>query len=105
MKRSQQKLQPKIIDVNGLLGYLILHEISRAKLCGDDLAEAIGRRRGTRKLTPGTIYPALKYIRDNKLAKVTVKGRKKLYSITAKGKKEYSLAKKVLKLTLKGALK
>lgn len=105
MKTKKQAQKPKTVDVSGLLGYLTLHEISQKKLCGDDLACMIAKRRNNSKLTPGTIYPALKTLRDQKLVKVTVKGRKKLYSLTAKGKKEYTLAKKLLKNTLKGALK
>lgn len=105
MKSQIGPKKPQIIDVSGLLGYLILHEISQQKLCGDDLAHGIGKRRCNTKLTPGTIYPALKKLREEGLVKLTVKGRKKIYTLSSKGKREYSTAKKVLKITLRGALK
>ncbi len=105
MKTKKSPKKPQIVDISGLLGYLILHEISQQKLCGDELASGIGRRRCNTKLTPGTIYPALKRLREEGLVTITVKGRKKIYSLSQKGKKEYSTAKNILKMTLKGALK
>lgn len=78
---------PKYLDMKGFLSFLILHEISKRKLCGDDLAEIIGERKGS-KLTPGTIYPALKNLRKNNLIRLKQKGRKKYYSLTKKGENE-----------------
>ena len=98
-------MKPSCIDVKGLLRYLILHELSKKKLCGDELAEFIGKRKSCGKLTPGTIYPVLKILREAKLIKLQVRGRKKLYLTTPKGKKEYTAAKKILKTTLRGVLK
>ena len=98
-------MKTSCIVVKGFLRYLILHELHQQKLCGDELADKIGKRKSCGKLTPGTIYPVLKVLREAKLIKVQVKGRKKLYVPTPRGKKEYLAAKKVLKSTLKGALK
>ncbi|MDD5253735.1 MAG: PadR family transcriptional regulator [Candidatus Nanoarchaeia archaeon] len=86
--------EPKFIDMSGLLSFRILHEINKNKLCGDDLAEIIGTKRGD-KLTPGTIYPALKSLRENNLIKLKQKGRKKIYSLTKKGQKELDLSYKL----------
>ncbi|MDD5331256.1 MAG: PadR family transcriptional regulator [Candidatus Nanoarchaeia archaeon] len=91
----------KIIDMNGLLSFLILHEISQNKLCGDELADLIGKRKGN-KLTPGTIYPALKVLRENKLIILKQKGRKKIYSLTKKGKNELNLCYKTFGNLFKG---
>ncbi|MDD5177924.1 MAG: PadR family transcriptional regulator [Candidatus Nanoarchaeia archaeon] len=85
---------PKYIGMGGFLSFLILHEINKKKLCGDELADSIGQKRGG-KLTPGTIYPALKYLRENKLIKLKQKGRKKIYSLTKKGKKELDSCYKI----------
>jgi DNA-binding PadR family transcriptional regulator len=75
------------IEFKGLLSFLILHELSRERLFGDRLAERIGSRKGE-KLTPGTIYPALKKLRRFKLVKFSRDGRRKVYSLTPEGKME-----------------
>lgn len=53
---------------------------------GQQIAEKIAKRRGV-KPTPGTIYPALKELKNGKF----IKGRKErqtiVYSLTTKGKK------------------
>ena len=49
------------------------------------------------KLTPGTIYPALKTLRKNKLIYYEQDGRKKIYKLTGKGAAEYRLVKKMFK--------
>ena len=96
--------QPRIINTKGLLSFQIVHELSRKRLCGDELANLIGERKTT-KLTPGTIYPALKKLRENKLIKMKQKGRKKIYFLTKKGEKEYKLAKKIILKMIKGVIK
>lgn len=79
----------KMIEFKGLLSFLILHELSKKSLCGEDLAKKIGRRKGS-QLTPGTIYPALKSLRELGVVSFDQFGRKKMYSLTLKGKKELS---------------
>jgi DNA-binding PadR family transcriptional regulator len=86
----------RIVDLRGFLSFHILHELRRKRLCGDDLAEIIGQKKSS-KLTPGTIYPALKNLRRNKLVSFKQEGRKKLYTLTSKGKKEYTATKKLFK--------
>ena len=93
-----------IIDLKGFLSFQILHELKRKRLCGDDLAEIIGRKKSS-KLTPGTIYPALKNLRHNKLVAFKQEGRKKLYTLTLRGKREYARAKKLFKKTFISILK
>jgi len=75
------------IEFKGLLSFLILHELNAEPLFGDQLAERIGARRGE-KLTPGTIYPALKKLRKYKLVAFKRDGRKKIYALTPGGKAE-----------------
>src|SRR3989344_9585940 len=91
---------PKYIDVKGFLSFHILNLLSKRKLCGDDLADIIGNRKYG-KLTPGTIYPALKYLRGNKLIVFKQKGRKKIYSLTKKGTGEYKITKRIFKKIIK----
>ena len=76
-----------LLEFKGFLSFLILHEINYRPLAGDDLAKKIGARKGA-MLTPGTIYPALKKLRNKKLVSYVQIGRKKMYSLTPKGKKE-----------------
>ena len=74
---------PLTLEFKGFLSFLILHELKQHSLCGDELAEKIGRRKGS-KLTPGTIYPTLKHLR--KYVKYKKDGRKKYYSLRDEGK-------------------
>ncbi len=80
----------KYMELKGFLSFLILHELSKHRHCGDDLAIKIGKRKKG-KLTPGTIYPALKDLRNSKLIKYKKHGRKKVYQLTDSGTKELKL--------------
>ncbi len=82
----------KYLNMKGFLTFQILHELNGMKLCGDDLAEIIGSKKGS-KLTPGTIYPALKYLRKKKLVTHKKIGRKRMYELTKEGKNEYKIFK------------
>jgi len=84
---------PRIIKIRNLLKFQILYYLGRKKLCGDELADKIG----INKLSPGTIYPALKFLKKNKLVKYKRDGRKKLYYLTKEGKDELKLCKKLVK--------
>ncbi len=86
----------RVIYLKGFLSFHILHELRRKRLCGDELAETIGKKKSS-KLTPGTIYPALKNLRHNKLVAFKQEGRKKIYTLTLQGKKEYGEVKKLFK--------
>lgn len=80
-------MSEELIDFKGFLSFLILHELSYRSMCGKDLAIKIGKRKGSR-LSPGTIYPALKTLREKKLVVYTQIGKFKMYELTKKGKKE-----------------
>lgn len=71
----------------GFLSFLILHELASRQLYGEQLAERVGGRKGG-VLTPGTIYPALKNLRAQRLVVFSKDGRKKIYALTAGGKAE-----------------
>jgi len=86
-KKSVQKMIPKYIEMRGFLSFFILHELKFGPLSGDELARIVGDRKKT-VLTPGTIYPALKRLRKQKLIQYKRKGRKKVYFLTDIGNKE-----------------
>jgi len=87
---------PKHLNIKGFLALKMLHELKKKRLCGDELAMTIGHKLG-KKLTPGTIYPALKFLRKKHLVTCKRFGRKKLYSLTDEGKNEYTLYKRAFK--------
>ena len=91
---------PKYIDLKGFLSFQVMYHINKKKLCGDDLASIIGNKKGV-KLTPGTIYPALKFLRENKLITYKQYGRKKIYKLTKKGLRELKTTKRLFKKIIK----
>lgn len=91
---GKKKSESMYLELKGFLSFLILHEINQKMLCGDDLSKKIGRRKGS-NLTPGTIYPALKKLRNKKLVKFKRDGRKKLYYLTENGTNELKLLYKL----------
>jgi DNA-binding PadR family transcriptional regulator len=102
-KVSNKNLQPKYIDLRGLLSFFILHELSRKGLSGDALARLVGERKASGTvLTPGTIYPALKRLRQQKLIKYAREGRKKVYFLTNLGKNELDAIYAVFGLRFSG---
>lgn len=70
--------------MKGFLSFLLLWLVSRRSMTGAELALELERRKGSRP-SPGTIYPALKYLKDKGLVSVD---RHKRYSLTRKGKRE-----------------
>jgi DNA-binding PadR family transcriptional regulator len=68
-----------------MLSFYILWLLSKTPMNGQELAEELGKRRGT-KPTPGTIYPALKDLRAKGLVKREKKGRTTIYALTEEGK-------------------
>ena len=71
-------------EMKGFLSLFILWSLSKQNLTGAQIAEDIERRKGT-KPSPGTIYPALKDLKEKGLITAN---KKKEYSLTKKGKEE-----------------
>ncbi len=69
-----------------MLTFQILWELRGQELNGQQIAERIAERRGS-KPTPGTIYPALKELKSRRLIKGRKKGRQVIYSLTAAGER------------------
>ncbi len=72
-------------DMRGMLSFLILFLLSKKPMHGQELAEEIGKRKGE-KPSPGTIYPALKALREAGLIKEKRSGKIKIYELTKDGK-------------------
>jgi PadR family transcriptional regulator PadR len=77
---------PECCDMRGMLSFLILWLLSKKTMYGQELAEEIGKRRGT-KPNPGTIYPALKELKKRGLINSKKEGRITNYHITEEGRK------------------
>ena len=74
--------------MKGFLSYLILWILRNKKLNGAEISRELEIRRST-KPSPGTLYPALKELKDKGLIEPD---ENKYYSLTDKGKKELSSA-------------
>lgn len=79
-------------DMRGLLGFLILFLLSKKPMHGQDLADEIAKRRGERP-SPGTIYPALKSLREIGFIIEEKEGKTIVYTLTARGKNALKLAR------------
>ena len=76
--------------MKGFLSYLILWDLSKGKMNGAELAKDLKKRRGV-KPSPGTLYPALKELKESGLIRAD---KDKYYSLTKKGEEELLLAGK-----------
>ena len=83
---SVQCCPPDCCDMRGFLTFQILWELDKAELNGQQIAERIAKRRGT-KPTPGTIYPALKEMKIGKYIDGVKEGRQIVYHLTPEGDK------------------
>lgn len=79
-------------DMRGMLSFLVLFLLSKQPMCGSELAKEIGKRKGETP-SPGTIYPALKSLKENGLIKEKKEGKEITYSITPAGKRGLEHAK------------
>ncbi len=79
-------------DMRGFLSFLILFILSKKSMHGQEIALELEKRKGC-KPSPGTIYPALKQLKENKLIKENKVGKTIIYSLTIEGKKEFDKAK------------
>jgi DNA-binding PadR family transcriptional regulator len=80
-------------DMRGMLSFNILWLLSQRPMHGEELAEEIGRRRGE-KPKAGTIYPALKDLKNKGLIKGNRHGKIIVYALTKEGKATIGYAMK-----------
>ncbi len=90
-------------DMRGLLGFLILFLLSKKSMHGQDIANEIAKRKGE-KPSPGTIYPALKSLKDSGFLDEQKEGKIIIYTLTKKGKKALEIAKRKFSRTFLGVL-
>lgn len=88
-------------DMRGLLSFLILFLLSKKSMHGQELADEIERRKGARP-SPGTIYPALKALKEDGLIKESKEGKNINYGLTTEGKKVFETAKQQFCRTFTG---
>jgi PadR family transcriptional regulator, regulatory protein PadR len=82
-------------DMRGMLGFLILFLLSKKPMHGQELANEIANRKGEKKPSPGTIYPALKGLRDlGFIIEGKSEGKTIVYSLTEKGENALKIAKR-----------
>ena len=79
--------------MRGMLSFLILFLLSKKSMHGQGLANELAKRKGE-KPSPGTIYPALKVLKDAKLIKEIKKGKEIVYSLTPGGRRVLQIAKR-----------
>jgi PadR family transcriptional regulator PadR len=83
---SEQCCPPDCCDMRGLLTFQILWELDKEEMNGQQIAEKIAIRRGT-KPTPGTIYPALKELKESGFIVGRKEGRQIIYQLTPEGER------------------
>jgi PadR family transcriptional regulator, regulatory protein PadR len=97
--------------MRGMLGFLILFLLSKEPMHGQALADEIAKRKGE-KPSPGTIYPALKNLREAGFIKEDEKkeadknkdGKTIVYSLTPRGEGALKVAKRRFTRTFLGIL-
>ncbi len=73
-------------DMRGMLSFQILWLLSKKSMHGEEIAQEIEKRRGE-KPKAGTLYPALKELKENGLIKGGSKeGKIITYSLTSNGR-------------------
>jgi PadR family transcriptional regulator, regulatory protein PadR len=88
-------------DMRGMLSFLILFLLSKKQMNGQEIADELEKRKGNRP-SPGTIYPALKELKENGLIKEKKEGKTVSYSLTANGEKTLKASKEQFCRTFEG---
>ena len=97
-----RRFRPDCCDMRGMLGFLILFLLSKEPMHGQALADEIAKRKGE-KPSPGTIYPALKNLREAGFIKEENKdGKTIVYSLTPRGESALKIAKRRFTRTFLG---
>jgi PadR family transcriptional regulator, regulatory protein PadR len=78
----------KCCDMKGFLSYLILWNLRKKNMTGAEITIELEKRKGS-KPSPGTIYPALKELKEKGLI---ASDASKTYSLTKKGRDELNKA-------------
>ena len=100
---SMRRLGEECCDMRGLLGFLILFLLSKNSMHGQEIADELAKRR-SEKPSPGTIYPALKGLKNAGFLSEEKEGKTIIYSLTPRGKKALEIAKRRFTRTFLGVL-
>mgnify|MGYP001558247291 FL=1 len=79
--------------MRGMLSFLILFMLSKKPMHGQEIALELQKRKGV-KPSPGTIYPALKNLKDADFIREKKQGKIITYHLTSDGKRALKIAKK-----------
>jgi PadR family transcriptional regulator, regulatory protein PadR len=79
-------------DMRGMLGFLILFLLSKKSMHGQEIADEILKRKGERP-SSGTIYPALKNLREMGFISEEKEGKTIVYTLTERGKHALRISK------------
>ena len=85
--------EPYCCDMRGMLSFLILFLLSKKSMNGQEIAKELEKRRGE-KPSPGTIYPALKHLKEEGLIQERKAGKTITYTLTEQGKETLKIAKR-----------
>ena len=78
--------------MRGFPTFIVLELISKKDMSGEDIRKELEKMKGS-KPSPGTIYPVLKVLNENKfIEEVPNGGKTKKYKLTKKGKRELETA-------------
>jgi len=83
-------------DMRGMLGFLILFLLSKKPMHGQEIADEIARRKGEKRPSPGTIYPALKNLREMGFISSDdeKEGKTITYTLTERGENALRISKR-----------
>jgi len=82
---------PACCDMRGLLSFSILWLLTKRDMYGQEIADELAQRRGTRP-NPGTLYPALAALEKSGNVETRKEGRKKTYTLTEQGRESARVA-------------
>lgn len=88
-------------DMRGMLSFLILFLLSKKSMHGQEIASEIEKRKGE-KPSPGTIYPALKSLKEQGFIKELPEANTIKYELTQEGKDALKNSKQIFIKTFQG---
>jgi DNA-binding PadR family transcriptional regulator len=78
--------------MRGMLSFMILFFLSKKPMHGQEIADELEKRKGNRP-SPGTIYPALKSLKESGMIKEKKAGKTIIYTLTEEGERQFRIAK------------
>ncbi|MBI5355449.1 MAG: PadR family transcriptional regulator [Candidatus Aenigmarchaeota archaeon] len=78
--------------MRGMLSFLIMFILSKKEMHGQEIAVELEKRKGGRP-SPGTLYPALKSLKDVGYIREKKEGKTIIYTLTDDGTRVLKIAK------------